>query len=168
MSKPLDRNTYRLIEWHLHREALLRDMIRQHERDILLASGGMDLSQPLARSAGTVGDPVSRKALRLVDGTPEINRARRWVRVIENTQTWFRDTTESKLFTLFYGKTAGIDLVAAAMGTDRRRVERLRDNVVYRAAMYALEERLYRMSETRNERDEDRETSGRAVHHVPQ
>jgi hypothetical protein len=168
VSKPLDRGTYRLIEWHLHREALMRDIIRQHEQDVLHASGGVDFAQPMARSIGTTGDPVSRKALKLVDGTPEVNRARRWLRVVERTRTWFADATEGKLFALFYGQTAGIDLVAAAMGTDRRRVERLRDNVVYRAAMYALDERLYRMSEPQGERGEAIETAGRAMHHVPQ
>lgn len=79
-----------------------------------------------------------------------------------------RESTQGKLFTLFYGRTAGIELVAAAMGTDRRRVERLRDNVVYRAAMYALDERLYRMSEEKGERGEACETAGRAMHHVSQ
>ena len=168
MSKPLDRGTYRLIEWHLHRESLLRDIIRQHEQEVLYASSGADLGQPMARSIGTIGDPVSRKALKLLDGTPEVNRARRWLKVIERTQGWFADATEGRLFSLFYGKTAGIELVAAAMGTDRRRVERLRDNVVYRAAMYALDERLYRMSEPQDERSEPHEKAGCTVHHVPQ
>lgn len=147
MAKPLDRDTYRLVEWHLHREALLRDTVRDFEADVILASQGTDYSQPYTPPGGMPGDPVSRKALLLEQATPTVRRARRWLRVIRRTREWFADTPEGKLFTLFYGQTAGIDLVAAAMGTDRRRVERLRDNIVFRGTMYALEERLFRLED---------------------
>ena len=145
MAKPLNRETYRLVEWHLHRETLMRDVVRQYEREVLLSSRGTDYSEPVVKSGGAAGDPVSGKAFRLEEGTPEVRRARRWIRVIERTRRWFEGSTEGRLFDLYYGHTATAQLVAAAMGTDRRRVERLRDNVVYRAAMYALAERLYRL-----------------------
>lgn len=147
MAKPLDKDTYKLVEWHLHREMLMRDIVRDYETEVLHASRGTDYSEPNICRSGTPGDPVSRKAFALEEGTPEVRRARRWLRVIERTKEWFTDTTEGKLFELFYGKTAPIDLVAAAMGVTTRRIDQLRDNIVFRGAMYALEERLFRLED---------------------
>lgn len=147
MAKPLDRDTYRLVEWNLHHEALMRDIITQFENDVLLSSPGTDYSRPNVQESTQTSDPVSRRAFRLEEGTAEVRRARRWVRVIERTRGWFANTPEGRLFELFYGRTATVELVAAAMGTPRRRVDQLRDNVVFRGTMYALEERLFKLED---------------------
>ena len=151
MAKPLDRDTYGKVEWHLHREQLMRDIVRDFQAEVLLSSPGTDYNRPNIRSEGAVSDPVTSRALRLWEGTDEVRNARRWVRVINRTRQWFEGTTEGRLFLLFYGKPITIALVAAALGTDRRRVEHLRDNVVYRAALYALEERLIQLKDPENE-----------------
>jgi len=153
MAKPLDRDTYRLVEWHLHREGLMRDIVQTFETDVLLSTKGTDYSSPIGKTGGMTGDPVSNKALKLADGTPEVRRARRWLRVIQRTREWFEDTPEGKLFALFYGQTATIDLVAAAMGTVRRRVDQLRDNIVFRGAMYAIEEQLFRLEDGQDRKE---------------
>ena len=144
MSKPLDRATYKRVEWHMHNEALMRDTVREFERDVLLASHGTDYGEPAVKRS-LLSDPVSRKAFLLSEGNADVRKAWHWMRVILRTKRWFDGTRESKLFELFYGKTAGIDLVASAMGTNRREVGRLRDNVVFRGTMYAVEERLIKL-----------------------
>ena len=146
MSKPLDRAMYKRVEWHLHNESLMLDTLREFERDILLSSQGTDYREPVVKRS-PLRDPVSRKAFLLSEGNANVRKAWHWVRVIRRTKQWFDGTRESKLFELYYGKTAGIDLVAAAMGTNRREIARLRDNIVFRGTMYAVEERLIKLDQ---------------------
>ena len=147
MAKPIDKALYKRVEWHLHNEKLLRDVIRQYENDILLSSQGTDYSQPRISHTGTISDVVSQKAFRLDLAPYEVASARRWIVAIEDTRRYFTGTNEAKLFRLFYGTTAGIDLVAAAMNTSRRGIERLRDNVVYRCAMTAAATKLIKIQQ---------------------
>ncbi len=144
MSKPLERDMYKRVEWHLHNEALIRETLLKFEQDVLLSSPGMDYSEPTTQCSPS-GDPVSRKAFLLSQGNSEVRKARHWMQVIHRTKQWFAGTKEGKLFELFYGKATAIDLVAAAMGTSRREISRLRDNVVFRGTMYAVEERLIKL-----------------------
>ncbi len=144
MSKPLDREMYKHVEWYLHNEGLMRKTLREFEQDVLLASPGTDYRKPAIKQT-SLGDPVSRKAFLLSEGNEDVRKAWHWMRVIHRTKQWFDGTKEGKLFELFYGKATAIDLVAATMGTNRREISRLRDNVVFRGTMYALEERLIRL-----------------------
>jgi len=148
MAKLLDDETYALVEWRLHHEALMKDTIQDFEAEVLLSSRGTDYSQPLVSGGNTPSDPVSGKAFRLEEGTIEVRRARRWLRVIERTREWFSaDSMEHKFYLLYFGKTATIELVAAAMGVSRQWAGKLRDNIVFRGAMYAIEARLFRLED---------------------
>lgn len=144
MAKPLDRNTYKRVEWHLHHEKQMQETVAAYEADILLGSTGTDWGRPVSGRTGTTADLVSGKAMRLAAPPAEVRAARRWLAVIGQVRQWFDGAQEARLFVLFYGATARIEMVAAALGTSRRVVEQLRDNVVYRAAMMAAAERLIR------------------------
>lgn len=137
MAKPINRDIYASVEWHLHHQALLREEIRTYRADVLHASPGTDWERPSVSHVGMVTDIVSRKAFKLMDAPPAVRRACKWLRVAADARRYFTGKREGRLFVLYYGQTASIDLVAAALGTNRRGVERLRDNVVYRCAMGA-------------------------------
>ena len=152
----LDEETYSLVEWRLHHETLMLDTVRDFESDVLQSSRGTDYSEPVVISTGNVGDPVSRKAFLLADGTVEVRRARRWLRVIKRTREWFSDSQEGKFYALYFGGTASLELVAAGMGISRQWAGKLRDNVVFRGTMYAIEERLFRLEDADGGKERER------------
>lgn len=134
--KAIDYKTYRNIEWHMHNLPRLRKSAMSSRADILLNSVGVDYNTPKGHSKHA--DSTAQKGLKLADGCPNT----KWIDAIDKTRAYFDGQQEAHILAKFYLQNARIVDVAATLGLDRRTISRMRDNVVYRCAMYAAADGL--------------------------
>ena len=139
--KAIDFKTYRNIEWHMHNLPRLQKGAACNRMDVLYSSVGVDYNTPSGHSKRA--DSTAQKGLKLADGC----NASRWVEAIQKTCTYFEGQQESQIISMFYLKKKKIVDVAASLQVDRRTMSRMRDNVVYRCAMYAAADGLIKLDQ---------------------
>ncbi len=139
--KAIDYKTYQNIEWHMHNLPRLQKGAAYTRSDVLYGSVGVDYNTPTGHSKH--GDPTAQKGLKLADGCT----ASRWIDAIKRTYAYFDGLHEANVMLMFYFSDGKISDVAATLKVDRRSMSRIRDNVVYRCAMYAAADGLIKLDQ---------------------
>lgn len=147
MAKPIPEKLYKEIEYNLHHmnaHAVAREAYFDTENsldDITVRLSDM----PKGKSGH--GDPTAQKGIALADG----KESAKWIGAINQTRCWFAGSKESDLLEGYYGKNISIKEMAEKMGVDRRTIQTLRDNIVYRCVMHAIEWGLFKVENTKND-----------------
>ena len=129
--KPIVRETYRDIEWHMHNLPRLRRIASSKRADILHGSVGVDYNTPTGHSKHA--DSTAILGMKLAEGCD----VGEWVAAIEKTHAYFEGMPESKILYMFYTENHKIEDVAKALGLSRQSIGNMRDNVVNRCALHA-------------------------------
>lgn len=137
--KAIDYKTYQSIEWHMHNLHRLQKGAARARQDVLYGSVGVDFNTPTGHSKHA--DSTAQKGLKLADGC----YSSRWINAITRTCAYFDGQQEAHIMALFYLGNGKIAEVAEKLGVDRRAMARMRDNVVYRCAMYAAADGLIKL-----------------------
>ena len=139
--KPIDRNTYGNVEWHLHNTSVLKRGITQRRADVLFGSVGVDYNTPTGHSKHA--DSTAHKALKLADE----NNASKWLKAIKKTYAYYDGKDEAAVMQMFYftKPKPTIKAIAEKTDIDERTIGRLRDHVVYRCAMFAAADNLIKL-----------------------
>lgn len=140
---------YSKVEWHLHNRANLLEMAvnkaRQIENDAMNGSGScVDRGSP--RGVSKHADPTALKAMAIIRGEKELEKARLWGFVTDSAFAYFDGTVIGEMALRYYGQNATILDVAAALHVDRQTIRNYRDKFVCVCALYASEKGLIRLN----------------------
>lgn len=140
---------YSNVEWHLHNRAKLLEIAvnkaRQIEDDALNGSAAcIDRGTP--RGVSKHADPTAIKAMAIIRGKTELEKARLWGFVTDNTFAYFDGTIIGEAALRYYGQNTTILSVAASLNVDRQTIRNYRDKFVCVCALYASEKGLIHLN----------------------
>ena len=140
---------YSKVEWHLHNRARLLEMAvnkaRQIESDAM-NGGGSCVDRGSPRGVSKHADPTALKAMAIIRGEKELEKARLWGFVTDSTFAYFDGTVIGEAALRYYGQNTTILDVAASLHVDRQTIRNYRDKFVCVCALYASEKGLIRLN----------------------
>ena len=146
MPVPIPAKGYKSVERHLHNVKAKREEIDRARAAVMQSNRAFDLGVPSGHSKHA--DPTAVKALALIDST---KKAEKWLEAIKQTRLYFYGMPQAVLFSQYYGAGISSTELSAAVGIDRTKLHRWRDEIVTRCAMEAVARGLIRLNDAESE-----------------
>ena len=141
---------YSKVEWHLHNRAKLLEIAvnkaRRIEADAINGSGGACIDHGTPRGVSKHADPTAIRAMTIIRGEKELEKARLWSFAADSTFAYFDGTIIGEAATRYYGQNTTILAVAESLSVDRQTIRNYRDKFVCVCALFASEKGLIHLN----------------------
>lgn len=138
----LDRDIYKLVEYHLYSYHRIKERVEDFQEDVLFGQGGS--IEPGGHGTSRHSDPTALKALKLTNGR-DINTWLKWVKVTEQVMHRYRGTAKARLIQLRYFEEASVEMICARLHVDRSTYFDWVNEVVVYAALLGVQYGLVRI-----------------------
>ena len=144
----------REVEFNLHNVNYLLGVIKTSIHDIVCSGYGYGYTRERVQT-NNIRDSTADKAILLIDGTPEMQKARKWLKVINENRLYFEGTPEGEFMAQYFGKAKTQVEVGEELGASFPWTARCKVKIVAHCAMLAASEGLFTITDFRREEYDD-------------